>query len=360
MPKRHRAIYPLVLAFAVGLGACSDTTAPADAGQLDADQTEADFSALDGLLETEAWESFGVLGELFPIGTGAANLSMSVRGAADLAQSGTTPTGRAFARELMLSMTQLVPRIPLDVRGITFVIDPETLHYVPSDLTGAPETGVRFILYAINPVTHKPIPDSPIGHADLIDLGDDLAQGVSLRFLVVSGDVTHLDYTVTAARAVDIRSLDVSGFVSDGTTRMDFAITVGGTRNTDSTVTEVTFDLAIASRGFSAAATVRTVARGDAESGTVDLELHIGDHVITFVGSSAGGEVDAEVHIDGDLFATISGPERQPVIAGPDGRDLTEREVRALRHILALSDRVFTIFEHLMRPVGHILTFNFR
>jgi hypothetical protein len=48
------------------------------------------------------------------------------------------------------------------------------------------------------------------------------------------------------------------------------------------------------------------------------------------------------------------------VIAGPDGRDLTEREVRALRHILALSDRVFTIFEHLMRPVGHILTFNFR
>ena len=50
-----------------------------------------------------------------------------------------------------------VAGIPSAVLGTTFVWDLDSGTYVASDLSGAPAQGVRFILYAINPVTGLPV-----------------------------------------------------------------------------------------------------------------------------------------------------------------------------------------------------------
>ena len=43
--------------------------------------------------------------------------------------------------------------VPASYLGATFVWDETTHGYVQSDLAGAPSTGVRFLLYAVDPVT---------------------------------------------------------------------------------------------------------------------------------------------------------------------------------------------------------------
>jgi hypothetical protein len=88
--------------------------------------------------------------------------------------------------------------IPAEYLGVTFVYDVATDGYVASDLTGAPSGGVRFLLYAVNPVTGLPIePLVEIGYADIT--ASETASSSTVRIIVVSGGVTYLDYAVAAS-----------------------------------------------------------------------------------------------------------------------------------------------------------------
>ena len=353
-----------ILGFGLGAGlltaGCGDSPSGPTLAEFDADAASADFEAMSEVFTGGLWESFGVLGELFPVGGSAAAMAFAVQSTAGVAAGGTPEASPGYLEGPAPQFAAQVPKIPFEIRGTTYVLDPETLRYVASDLEGAPDNGIRFILYAINPVTRKPLPDVPIGHTDIMDLGDDLEHGVSLRVVVVADGVTHFDYTVTAIHATDqAGSLDVNGFISNARTTVAFEIGIDVTRTETSRVMETAFVLEIAARDFRAAGTVRHTGGEDGREHEVDVEIRHGEHVIVFTRSVTAGEVSGEIHVNGELFATISGDPDRPVILGPDGRELTERERRALRHIMAITEHVFRMVDHLLRPAERILNLEF-
>ena len=86
--------------------------------------------------------------------------------------------------------------LPAEVLGKTFEYNSGTAQYEATARTGAPANGVRFILYAVNPVTQVPVePLTEAGYADVLD--ESTATANSVRLQLVSGGVTYLDYGVT-------------------------------------------------------------------------------------------------------------------------------------------------------------------
>ena len=103
--------------------------------------------------------------------------------------------------------------IPEEYAGVTFVYDVETDGYVGSELTGAPANGVRFILYAVNPVTGTPVePLVEVGYADFTVT--ETASSGTVHVIVVSGGVTYRDYAVTAAGGVSSLTVTIDGYAA--------------------------------------------------------------------------------------------------------------------------------------------------
>ena len=87
----------------------------------------------------------------------------------------------------------------MEVAGKTFVWDESTDTYVVSDLSGAPSNGVRFLLYAVDPVT---LPPGRAGRGDRLrrrDRPEQLGAASNVRIKVVEANVTYLDYQVVAS-----------------------------------------------------------------------------------------------------------------------------------------------------------------
>ncbi len=75
---------------------------------------------------------------------------------------------------------------------------------------------MRFLLYAINPVTLLPVePLVEVGYVELTDLSGASTQAA--RVVVVSEGTTYLNYTVAVTASATAGQVTVAGFVSDGT-----------------------------------------------------------------------------------------------------------------------------------------------
>ena len=167
--------------------ACDSSTAPPLSESLDTDAAIEDFEALENVFASEDWAAFQALGSRTPFGAPAA--SIEVVGA--LSGAGIRDGGVSLASTLVDRVVDvraesdggpaLGPIISGWHRGSTFVYDPSTDEYEP-DLTreGAPATGVRFIVYAVDEAG-VPIVDKERGYADLIDEGDGSAEDIALR-----------------------------------------------------------------------------------------------------------------------------------------------------------------------------------
>ena len=112
--------------------------------------------------------------------------------------------------------------------GRTLEWNQETTRYVESNRAGAPEDGLRAILYAIDAVSGLPaLPLSEVGALDLFVLSrPDRPDSSALRFVVRGpgpGGVIYADFT---AKTVDFisESAIIAGYVTSGATRLDFAI----------------------------------------------------------------------------------------------------------------------------------------
>ena len=109
--------------------------------------------------------------------------------------------------------------IPAEFLGKTFIYSGGS--YVVSAQTGAPANGVRFRLYAIDPVTLLPaVPLNQTGYVDLIDLSSGATSAA--RVIVVSGTTTYLDYRVSATAPASDGRVTVLGFITDGATELTF------------------------------------------------------------------------------------------------------------------------------------------
>ncbi len=154
---------------------CGDSNAPGTADLSDPEALSADMQSLQAPFDAPVLESFDVVG-LSSTGTPTARLvsflsAMSPRGKMPAA-------GAALDRKRSATVRALRPAladrpsfavIPPAARGAVYEWNAGTQRYVEGAAVG-PADGVRFVLYAVNPLTRLPAePLDPIGYADFLD-----------------------------------------------------------------------------------------------------------------------------------------------------------------------------------------------
>src|SRR5207302_185852 len=103
----------------------------------------------------------------------------------------------------------------------------------------APTTGVRLILYAIDPLTQRPSsPPVEIGYADLID---NSSGGTTTLEVIIVGTTepspeTYGDYTISGTFGGSSAKGTAAGYVTDGATWVDFTMSL------DASSTKTTFN----------------------------------------------------------------------------------------------------------------------
>jgi hypothetical protein len=196
---------------ALALAACGkDNSGPSE---FNPQGTSADMSAAEAAFSTEQMSSFAVLGTDI---SAVLNASPVVAGSA-LAVQGAAGGAARYARQLAALVPErgavqaMVTSIPSGLLGTTFVWDVTTGTYIASDLPGAPSAGVRFKLYAVDPVLLQPVePLVEVGYVDITDHGT--ATSIDVNVKVVEGGTVYLDYDVTANATVSGAVIVISGF----------------------------------------------------------------------------------------------------------------------------------------------------
>jgi hypothetical protein len=362
MSRNHRLRAVAIIALGVASAACESGTEPLTKGEFDAEAALADFNALEATFESPDLAGFQALGGRTPFGAAPA----SIDAIAGLTAPSAQDSGRRFVTDLARDLAATLPRgadgpqmgpiISGWNRGTTFVYDAEADDYAP-DLTrtDAPETGVRFITYAVDSAG-APIVDQETGYADLIDEGDGSVEDIVLRLRVVHRSETVLDYRTTLDRRVTGGVVTIDGFLVGDGLRLDFDLGVVAADSADITLLEVTFDLAVESRGFSIEGKISGIEEGtDGGDGKVDLTVRHRQDSVRIALSGIDGLLEGTVYVNGDTFATVSGPEEDPTFVGSTGEPLTWAEFQVLQRVVSVVEDVFTFIEDLVGPVKDLI-----
>jgi len=321
----------LALAALVALaGACETGTEPDNPKTFDADAALADHQAFEAVLASESMNGFRAFGAgLSLVGVAPeAGLAVDLVGAIEAPTSPSaarTMAGRIFslaeARHLTASQAPIISEFR---RGMTFVYDSELGRYVVDEsLTGAPETGIRFILYEEG-LDGKPDPSAEIGYVDLIDEGDDSEEDIALWLVVVEGSDTILDYRTTLDLEEGEGEITVEGYLQGEDDRLDFDIHVAGSETGGAEAFDIEFEMGIEARDFSI--------EGESES-----------------------SIDGTFYLNGDLFATVTGDPDDPTFEGATGEPLTWAEFLVLRQMVDWAEDVWDLFEDLLDPVDELV-----
>jgi hypothetical protein len=333
--------------------------------------TSADLGAMNSTFTSPTFASFSTFSLLFDAALGGPPLISTSAGALDIPTKGLRGGGTAGMRAAALRTARriaaIMPRpaaeskppakefsasamaLPTEVAGRTFVYDPGTAAYALSDRPLLASNRVRFILYAVDPVTYAPIePLVETGHVDVIDLSAGSTQAA--RVLVVSGGTTYVDYTVSASSTVSSARISVIGYVTDGTTQANI--------NLRSTITftaglTLTYSLDLPQRDVSIDLTVN-VDDVSTPDGTLVMNLLLrgpnGTVAMTGTFTSTTGTIT--VRINGNAFATITTDGTTTTITRNDGLPLSDDELEALTTVFEMSGSAFTAFDQMFAPVG--------
>ena len=337
---------------ALGLGflaACSDGNGP-EPGRFNPARVEA------GVAAVQRASASRMLGSLMATGRAAGSLATSATVEERLDRTG----GLESAVERLATATAgagaaLIPVMQPSVLGKTFVYDASKRTYVPDAArTGAPPNGVRVVLYETGG-NGDPIPGSEVGHADLTDERRSSPTTAGVRLVVVSGSVTHLDYSFDLTGSLDAASFLVQGFLSDGADRLNFSIRTssqlfgrGGEASIDATITVPRHDFTVTAK----ASGIAGESNGD---GKIDLTVRSGADEIIVDEETTEGELDASFTVNGQLLATATGVPSAPVIRGEGGRELSTDELNALGAIVGLAEGLFGFVSGLLAPAGVLL-----
>lgn len=347
----HAAIAAVLVLTVVS---CSkhDITAPAESSAALSPTTRAGLATVQAALESRHWRSLDALSRAEGPAPAAAATRTMLR---ELAATATTAgLVRNIAGGLSLRIAEsLAAVIPSDVRGRTYVFDPNQRRYVPDpNRTGAPENGVRYVLYAVHPFTHEPVVSEEIGHADLTDEGGDAPNAVSLRLRAVSEGVTFVDYTVALAGATHTGDLAVQGAFFDGRKHLTFAIQAHAESGAESQSLALEFQLAVPEDRFALANRARAVATSADNTLRAEQAVAIDGNTFTIASVHQPERLDATVGVNGAPFARIHGDASTLSVLGPDGQPLSAEERAALGHLLGLFDGVSRLLGCLLAPIG--------
>lgn len=338
---------------ALALAACSKDHGPSE---FNPQGTSADMAAAQGAFVSGPASSFAAVGNDISAVLGG---SPVVASSAALAMTRPSAASVRYARQL----ASLVPKggrgiqasaaaVPASYLGATFVWDETTHGYVQSDLAGAPSTGVRFLLYAVDPVTGQVVePAVEVGYVDIIDQSTSTA--TSFRVKVVEGSIVYLDYTVAASGGMSGALVTVSGFASNGTTLANFTLKNTISENAGGMVLSLDYDLNLPSRGVSLNWTATFANISDTQVVvTLDLGISGPNGQVRLVGTYGADGGSFSVKVNGDLFATVTLGDQGQVITGAGGAALTPDEEETFHTILNYYEVSLVAFSELVLPLG--------
>lgn len=324
--------------------------------------TSADLEAMNTTFSSPAFASFSTFSVMFDAALGGSPIISNSVAALDV--RGKDAAGvRAAAARSARRLTAMLQRgsaasmqsgrvaasVPAEIAGKTFVYDVSTSSYVMSGSTGAPTNGVRFILYAVDPVSYAPVePLVETGHVDLIDLSGGTTQAA--RVLVVSGNTTFVDYTVTATSGTSSGRVTVVGMVTDGATQAN--VTLSSTITFTAGLT-LSYSLDLPQRDVSIDLTVSSNDVGQETSPiSVSLTMRGPNGTVSMSGQFTDTSGILNIRINGDAFATITTTGTSVTITRVDGTPLSDEDDAALRGVFAIQDAAFIAFDEMLAPVG--------
>jgi hypothetical protein len=348
--RRSLAAAGLALALA---GCGSGGSAPSE---FDPQGTAADMAAAQDAFASDPTASFAAVGSDISL---ALNGSPLVASSAALALSGLSKASERYARQI----ASLVPAggsgiqasvvaIPSEVAGKTFVWDESTDTYVVSGLSGAPSNGVRFLLYAVDPVTLRPVePVVETGYVDVIDQSTSALANVRIK--VVEDNVTYLDYQVVESATTSSAIVTISGYAFNGTTRANFTLKNTVSQNSSGVVIGLDYRLDVPSRNLSIdwSATFASISASEVAV-TIDLAVSGPNGDVRLVGTSGADGGTFTVKVNGDIFATITISTNTIVITGAGGDPLTPDEEQALEAVFDSYEGSLYAFSDLLVPVS--------
>lgn len=365
VPLSLRSLAALPLGGALLLAACGGEKTPFDPVAL-SQNTEAVIATMDN---SEAMQSMSVLGPKMTTGAPALGASSFLTAAAtNLPVAG--PGFPAWAAARLAAFQQAVPAlsvsapnaviIPTLALGKTFTYDTGTNGYVLSDRTGAPTNGVRFILYAVNPLTKAVVtPLNEVGYADLMDESASAAAlQLHLKAYVTNNANPLIDYTAGATLTgtppnVTGASVTVSGFVSDGTTQLDFELTQTFSSSTGLSVDySLSLPTADVSVQFQASYTL---------AGQASVTLTVKNAGNTTVANASGTQVaiTGTIKHNGELVVNITGSPSAPTFTSATGDALTDAQVTALRNLFNFTDALLNHVDEMLAPAHALLGLSF-
>lgn len=342
----------LIPALAILLGSCGgDDDAPFNPqGTID------DLQAMAAAFDAPVVQSFGALGDDMDNAFAVPVVRSSVRIVEGATRGPRLMTaGASIARSVRaLAGPQggvALAVIPDSYLGDTFEYDAGTQRYVLSERTGAPANGVRFIVYAVNPITGDPVsPLQEIGYADIVDESTETSD--ALRLILVSDGTTYLNYGVRASVGETQSRATIDGFVTNGATRVNFDLD-NLVSNADGGSVTLDYELDVPSRDISLDYRVTLAELGD--NATVDLSLSGPNGSVGIAGSLVGGDGVLVARTNGSDFARMAYVDGDLAeVTKPDGSALTTQEQGALVAIWLLVLRGFDIFEDLVDPVDNL------
>jgi hypothetical protein len=352
----------LLCSFTLAAAGCETGTSPEADAPFDTEAALADYEALSTALGSSDLAGFQALGGRTSLSSAATALA-AVEG---LTTAEPGDDGRRFALRLAEGLRNAVaeveaggpaatPIISRFHRGSTFVFDPASDDYrVDPDRAGAPATGVRFIIYAVDEAG-TPILAEETGYADLVDEGDGSAEDIVLHLTVVHMEDTVLDYRTTLDVDVGGGALTVGGFLFGDGVRLDFDLELAARESGESTLLDITFDLRVDARDFSIAGAVQGIEENDEGEGEIDITVrHRADSIRVDV-HGVSGTLEGTIYVNEAIFATVSGPADDPTFVGAAGQALTWGEFLVLRQIFDTVEDVFDFVEDLVDPVDELI-----
>ncbi len=239
---------------------------------------------------------------------------------------------------------------PQEALGRTFEYDLASRRYRLSERPAIPELankGVRFLLYQVDPARRELL--SPLRETGFADLTDESStSATTLGVKAVIDALTLLDYDASASTTSTSFTLSAKGFVSDGSSVVDFELSQ-------------TFSQEGIQTRYLLAAPEKDVSlefRGSISLGgqtSVKLTVLQGGNTTVIEASGTRSAITGAITHNGTRVINIAGTSDNPVFTSLSGASVRADQADALRRLFAAIDQLLSAFDDLLAPAYRIL-----
>jgi hypothetical protein len=337
------AVMPVAV---VGLAACSSSSTPFDPASL-SQSTDAIITPMDS---SAIQHSMEVLGSKMTAGAAAMNAVQLAALPRAAVTGGFAAWTQRQLRVLQAAQSQPVAApqavIPTPALGVTFAYNADLGSYqADANAQGAPANGVRFILYAVNPLTQTVVtPLNEIGYADILDESSGNTNQIELQAYATDNTTPLIDYTASATATPTSGTASASGYLSDGTHEVDFDLT----QTFSAAGLSVNYSLSAANSDVSVVFQASITLAGVASS-TISVKANGNTDVITATGTE-GGAITGQITHNGTVVVVVGGTSDAPTFTDASGNPITGAQAAALRRVALFIGGVLLHVDGLLAP----------